>query len=230
MSLRTTAAFLYLFFLVQSPGMVGALTQTFTFGPDTPIYTDVLTFQKYGGNAADITSINISYDMDISGGQMIADNDSPTPQSFSIAFGADGSASSNDVTLLDTAFQPIFSNLSVTNSADLNLAPNSGDGALDFDPTPPDGTAVVGQSISGSGSQDVNALFYSQFAGGGTFDLAIDVSQVVDFGQSNGVEFAFAPVQAGGSVTITINLVPEPSVGLLSMIGIWLLAMRRRRP
>ena len=115
-------------------------------------------------------------------------------------------------------------------SADLNLAPNSGDGALDFDPTPPDGTAVVGQSISGSGSQDVNALFYSQFAGGGTFDLAIDVSQVVDFGQSNGVEFAFAPVQAGGSVTITINLVPEPSVGLLSMIGIWLLAMRRRRP
>lgn len=204
------------------------ITQTIDF-TGVPDFTETLVFDKFSGNASDILNINISYSLQIVGGLFIIDNDANSPATVTANFGAELSASSTDVTILNASFQPILGGLSALNTGTFNLAPNQGDGLNDFDGTGPDGATLVGTTQSSSGSGNVNSIFYSQYAGGGTFNVIAKAKQIGSLSFNSGIETATTPVSALGSVTITYTVIPEPSSLALVGLGTLGLALRRRR-
>jgi len=203
------------------------ITQTLSFS-GVPDFNSPLLFNKYAGNASDITNIKVSYSLTIKDGLFIVDNDANSPASVTANFGAGLNASSSDVNLLDASFNPIIAGVSAINSATYNLAPNVGDGPNDFDPTGPDGAMLVGTPQTSMGMGNVNSMFFSQYAGGGTFTINAKANQIGSLSFNSGIETATSPVNANGTITITYT-VPEPSSTALLGLAALGLAFRRRR-
>lgn len=225
------------------PLYVGSLSaQTITesqseqFGPGTPDYNTVLTFEKYSGPLSHIVDIQVTWSLSVSDGFLIIDNDELNAVSGSYDFGAELvlDAGSTTVTLTNDLLQPIFSNAIATNSGTFNLAGNVSDGGGDFDPTGPDGISINGQPESSNGGDSVNSLFHTQYVSGfggtagTTFDIALDNLEFLNISTGGAIEAFLSPVTSFGNVTVTYTLVPEPSVSLLSLIGIAFLFRRRR--
>ncbi len=222
-----------LFVAVIVVGVSGAaakadiITQTLPFGPEIPNFDQSLTFQQFHGNLADLVSVHVQLDMSISGGLLIVDNDAPLPAHVHVELGAHGSLSSIDVALLDIAFQPVTGTVNLSTGETFDLAPNVGDGPNDFDPSPPDGATHIGGVDSDSGAGFINPVFFAGYVGAGTFNILAHTTQLLDYGGVSGVELAYVPVTAEGSVTVTYTYVPEPASACL--LGIALLAARKRR-
>lgn len=203
------------------------ITQTIPFGPDIPDYTETLTFNQFNGLIADLISIEVSMELNVDGGLLIMDNDSPNNAHVDAHIGADGAIMSVDVALLDCAFQPVVANVMAETIQSFDLAPNIGDGANDFDPSPPDGAQLNGGAATDSDNGFVCNTFWGGYVGPGTFDIDANIDQFFDYGAVSGVEIGYTPVTADGTVTVVYNFVPEPAtIGLLVIGG---LAMLRRR-
>ena len=127
-------------------------------------FSQPLLFNKYAGNASDITKIEVTYSITIKGGQFVIDNDADSPATVTARFGAELQTDST-VPLLTSSFQPIVSNASATNSGTFNLAPNQGDGLGDYDGSGPDGAILAGQTVTKSDSGLVGSMFYGSYAG-----------------------------------------------------------------
>jgi hypothetical protein len=204
------------------------ITQTLNFS-GVPDFSQPLLFNKYDGPLDDLISVNVSYSITISGGQFIIDNDSESPASLTAEFGAGLGATSSDVTLLDSSFNPIISGVSVVNTGTYNLAPNEGDGLNDYDPSAPDGALLIGATLDATGGADVNSLFLSQYVGSGTYTINANTNQIGRLSFNSGIETATTPVFASGSITVTYTTVPEPSTTMLFGLAAAGLAFRRRR-
>ncbi|MBN8456409.1 MAG: PEP-CTERM sorting domain-containing protein [Verrucomicrobia bacterium] len=204
------------------------VTQTLYFS-GVPDFETPLVFSKYAGNASDIQNVSIDYDLTISGGQFVVDNDADTPAEVAVKFGARLDATSLQVTMLNHAFSAIINDVEATNQAQYLLTPNFGDGLNDYDPTPTDGAVLVGATVNEAGGDDVHPLFWSQYAGGGTFTVNVKASQIGSLSYNSGVETATTPVVANGSITVSYLVVPEVSSSVLLGISALGLAFRRRR-
>lgn len=203
------------------------IVQTKSYGPDNPNFLTSLVFDKYDGNLADLLSVTYTYTLNVSGGSLTLDNDASSSGTYNVQFGAQLQATSSQ-TLLDGSFNNIFNNAIASTSAAGTLAANVGDGAMDYDSTGPDGILIQGTSQTASGSADVNNAFLSQYIGSGTFTIDLGANQYSNLNTSSGIEYAFTPVTASGTVTVTYSVVPEPSAALLSLLG-GLVLFRRRR-
>ncbi|MDB4353924.1 PEP-CTERM sorting domain-containing protein [Akkermansiaceae bacterium] len=205
-------------------------SQTQAFGPSSLSFDDTLTFNQLNLNPADIISVSWSYSITVNGGQMVIDNDGTNPATVNAMFGGELDVTSTDVTLFDPAtFMPLIDGVSATTSGIFNLAANVGDTVGDYDPTGPDGATLLGQVSTTSGSASVDNSFWAQYLGTGLIDLDVSADAVASIGTVGGVEFAFTPATANGSLTLNVTAVPEPSSALLSMTGILALGLRRRR-
>ena len=205
------------------------ITQTETFS-GTPNLTQTLTFDEFDdqGGALTLLSVEVSVLLNVQGGALILDNDGEQAAAGSYEFGAKGDISSTDVSLLDSAFQPVTAEVQASTDGAFSLDANVGDGANDFDPTPPDGLQISGLSQSDSDFGFISTTLFSQYIGTGTFDVDADVIQWSDFGGVSGIEWAVTPVTANGNVTVVYNYVPEPATMSLLAIG-GLAVLRRRR-
>ncbi len=206
------------------------LMQTLTFGPNTPDFSEVMTFDQFDGIALeDVLSIEVKMAITVSGGTATVDNDGAAPTTVDIDFGTSGSISSPDVTLLDAAFDPVVAGVDVLAMASPMLAANDGDDPLAFnDDGGADNFTLPGTGGSDSDSGFINSLFWGDFLGGGTFEIEADLDSAFSVSGGSGVSGAFTPQSVEGNVMVTINFVPAPgSVALLGLGGF--VATRRRR-
>lgn len=201
--------------------------QTVNFGPDTPNFNEVLTFNQFNVDLADVESIKVKLQLDISGGSLTVDNDGVDPATVEVELGASASLSSLDVTLLNDMFQPVAADVDLSSMATFNLAPNDGDDDQNFDNDGgPDNGTLNGGMQSGMSMGFVNAAFWADYIGAGTFDISVDVLQLLDFGGVGGVSGGFTPTQAAGNVMIIVTIPAPASAGVL---GLGVLALGRRR-
>jgi len=217
--------------LFASVGASGdTITQTLPYC-GTPNFSQFLTFDEFddGGGMYTLQSIQVLMDMEVCGGALVLDNDGVDPASGTFEFGAKGDISSVDVSLLNASFQPVVAELEAWHSGGFSLDGNVGDGAGDYDPTPPDGMQYNGMTESDSGQGYIASSLFSQYIGTGTYDIEVELNQWSDFGGVSGIEWAVTPATANGEVTVIYDyLVPEPATfGLIAMGGLALLRRRR---
>jgi hypothetical protein len=200
-------------------------TQPFT---GVPNYNSVLPFNQYSGNPLDLVSIEVILHLDITGGQLIVDNDGAGVANVTnVELGATGALSSTDVIIVPGV------NAAASTLGNYVLAADNGDGPSNIDGTGPDGVVMLGQTQSDTDSQFINSgvwlLGNTGYLGGGVYGINVNVNNIINFGAAGGVEGGFSPVGAGGEVTVIYNVVPEPaSMALLALAGS-AMAIRRRR-
>ncbi|MDA7876586.1 choice-of-anchor E domain-containing protein [Akkermansiaceae bacterium] len=163
---------------------------TNTFEPNVLNFDETLIFDLINVAPADILSVEWCYSLTIDGGQLVVDNDSDESASVTAMFGADLDVSSSTQNLLDSGLQHIFSDVVSNTNARFALAANDGDSLGDYDPSGPDGTTILGEQVTTTGSGFVNSAFLSQYAGLGTFALEVDGNSVIDVSGGGGIEFA----------------------------------------
>jgi hypothetical protein len=203
------------------------IIQTIPFGPSTPNFNQVLTFNRYAGPASDLVQIEVRLSLNVSGGQLELDNDGADPASGTADLGASAGISSVDVPLVNNAFLPVVGNVAAATSSPFNIAGDDGDGA-GFQA----GGADYFNFLGGAGSDNdagfiANAVF-AAYAGGGTFNILVNATQIFDYGALGGISFAGSPVTASGEVTVIYKLIPTPGAAALLGLG-GLVAARRRR-
>ena len=204
------------------------ITQTETYS-GTPNLSQTFTFDEFDdlGGTLTLLSIQVLVELNIDGGQLVLDNDGVDPASGTYEFGAKSDISSTDVSLLDGALLPVTAELSALTTGVFSLTGNVGDGANDFDPSPPDGMQVNGGPLSDSDSGFISATLFAQYIGTSTYDVDLDATQWSDFGGVSGIEWAVTPVTADGEVTVIYNYIPEPAT--MSLLSIGGLALLRRK-
>lgn len=196
---------------------VGAeqIFQSLSFGPDTPNYSDTLTFDKFDdqGGTRVLLSVLVGMELDISGGWLGVDNDGQEQAIVDVDLGATGEVTSTDVTVFPAV------ETGASTQSNFLLDPDDGDGPGNVDLSPLDGATHSGGVAGDSTSKTILSTFYPEYIGTGTFDVLAEIDQILDFGGVGGVEGSFSPVTAGGSVTVTYNWAPVPEPSALALLG-----------
>jgi len=207
----------------------GQIMQTVDFGPTTPDFTVPLTFDKYNGNLSDLVSVKVKAFLEVTGGSATVDNDGAAATTVTIDFGTTLSLSSTDVTLLDGAFQPVVSDVDVLANQMFSLAANDLDDPTIFnDDGGPDNATLSGALGSDMDMGFINSAFFSEYVGGGTFDIVIDADTAFQISGGSGVAGAFTPQVASGNVMVIYEFIPAPSSLALFALG-GAVGIRRRR-
>ncbi|MEN6384409.1 MAG: choice-of-anchor E domain-containing protein [Phycisphaerales bacterium] len=198
----------------------------------TRYFGEIAQFDQFDSSLGNLNTIKIDVSANISGGQLIYDNDSSGPLSGTFEFGKVCSLTyTQDVSLHNSANQMIFDNGNVfaCNSSAFNLAPDDGDGRYNYDSNPPDGSIYYGGNLSFSATDYIGRTYWDKgskgFIGSGTFDIVYSVNQWINFiGNDLGekIEYYCSPnVEFQGSVTVTYSYdaVPEPCSFSLFLAG-----------
>lgn len=216
--------------LVSSAG-AATIMQTQTFGPNTPNYLSSLTFDKFDdlGGTLTLQSVKVKMSMSVFGGSATVDNDGVDPASVTIEFGASGSISSGDVSLLDTLFQPVISDVNVFTAGNFNLAANDLDPTNQFDnDAGPDNATLNVVPDSDMDMGFIAPSLHPQYIGaGGTFDIDVQIDTLFNILGEGGVAGSFVPVTAEGNVMVIYDYIPTP--GTLAIAGFAGIAAGRRR-
>ncbi len=202
------------------------IMQTRDYGPTTPNFTQLLTFDQYHGPLSDICEIKVKLQLEIEGGRLGVDNDGADPATVTVRLGATSAITSTDVTLLNSSFQPVTGTAEAFTQSVFNLAGDNGDGPGNIDISPPDGAVHFGGQASDMRMGLIHSLFWPGFVGPGTFDIRVNANQILDFGSVGGVEGEFTPVLARGNVMV-IYTIPDPAT--LAMLGLGAAAYLGRR-
>lgn len=181
-----------LFLPLSSLASAATSIETEVFGPATPNYNSILTFDKFDPGLGTLISVQVVMEVSVSGGSLTVDNDGIGPASVTVELGAEGNLSSLDVILLDSLLQPVVADVTASTGSIFNLDPDNGDGVGNVDGSSPDGAIHDGGNDTGSDSGFIIALAHPGYIGASqTFNVTAEIDQILDFGSVGGVEVHF---------------------------------------
>jgi hypothetical protein len=230
--MKKTLIILVMAFCLCGTAWATIITQTKNFS-GTPNMLGSSTFNQFDNTGGFIlNSVHVKLYLQATGGQLILDNDSNLPASGTFEFGAKGTISSTDVTLLNSSAQPIPGEVAALNSQGFNLEGNVGDGSGDYDPCAPDGLLYTGVTQDDAKSDFVWSAVWGLgakgFQGTGTYDIDYAINQWLTYGSIGGIEYAVNPVNANGYVEVSYDYtIPEPAT--ISLLGLGVLSLLRRK-
>ena len=217
------------------------IIQVQSFGPATPRYYPVLTFDKYTGNIADLTGISIELALYTSGGLGQVDNESGSPATVNVDFGTSGWLISGGTVLPPVLASPSTQVTAVT-SGSFILGPDDGDG-LGVQSGGSDYATLTGGTASNSLSGSVPTAGWSGYIGTGTFNIIGYIDTYLKVAGASGISQGSTPPIVSGDVTVTYHttgggaVTPEPaslvllasSLGSLGGLAGWRYRRRRRQ-
>jgi hypothetical protein len=222
--------------LLVTAGLASAvpppITQTQPFS-GIPSISGSLVFDKFDthGGTWILNSIQVTLNLETSGGEFRLDNDSTSPASGSFEFGAKGSISSTDVSLLNSSLIAIPGTVNAYHSGSFSLEPNIGDIEGDYDPSPPDGMLYNGATETDSKSGFVDDTLWAGYQGTGTYNINYEIIQWLNYGGIGGIEYAVTPVSASGYVEVIYDyyIIPEPATIVPLCTGGLILLLRKKK-
>ena len=188
------------------------------FGPDVPNFTQTVTLDKYTG-ASPLTGVKITLSLTVYDGRFEFDNDSDSAATVVVDLDVPAAMYSNDVTL------PSIMTVTDVYDQTVNLGANDGDNKRAIDVGGGDYESLNTGTITSSVVWNVSAANFAEYIGPGTFDVSINVSELLEITADRGVAFSTIPVLAEGFVSV--EYIPEPAtIAILALGGF---AVRKRR-
>jgi len=225
--------------LALSAGAASAaqIVQVKPFGPNTPNFSQNLTFNKFDAALGTLLSVKVQIDLSSEGGFLRLDNDGDQPAAGNAQLGSNVKISSMQVALVNNALQPsVGSGVTVATTAPFAIAGTDGDNTTTFDIGGTDYFELLGAAGSDMGMDTVSSLFHSQYIDAipdmvlATYVIAVNATQIFNYGAIGGIAFSGGPVTASGNVTVTYNYTPVPAPGAAGLAGLGgLLLVRRNR-
>lgn len=211
--------------LFAAAGDVSA--QTFFFGGE-PGYQETFSFDKYNGSDI-LDSVEIILSLDITGGEVIVDNDAPSNTFAMVFLGASAGISSTDVALLNDIGYLSVVDVSIFVGGMLNLYPDDGDGAGNFDAVGLDAKTYLGGTASDLNRGFIDTAALSEYQGPGSYNIQLDVGEIFNIMGGTNLESDSSPVATVGSLEViyTTSSVPEP--GTIALLCSGLALLRRRK-
>jgi hypothetical protein len=201
------------------------IVQKQPFSGGTSDFSQTVLFDKFNLSGP-LTSVEITFNLQITGGSLILDNDSDSNIYGTFEFGSLGSISSSQVNLPASSLinQVFYSQAFSLDANDLNDHKN------DYNPTPPDGITYNynGNNESGDVSGFVDDTFWDDYTGTGKYNITVDILPWIYCGDFDNLEyFAITPISTNGYVEVVYTYIPEPATITLFCAGI--LAFRKRK-
>lgn len=175
-----------------------------------------------------LTSVEISLEINVTGGQLEFDNDGQDGGSVTADFGVFSSVTSPDVALPAISANPFVSD-TFSLSGD---TPNGGADGPTFDGGQSGDTdfgTLDGAALSDS---DMSILLsgLAPFAGTGTVDFDVDTTTFVNFTGLSGLSSATSPANVDGEFNVKYHYTAVPTPASAALLGFGgLVAARRRR-
>jgi hypothetical protein len=220
---------------VAGSASAGVITQTKTFGVDRPNFSQDLMFDQFDdqGGTLTLNSIEVIVNLNVAGGSLKVDNDSPETAIGNVFFGAELLLTLT-VSMIDASSMNIIQvgDVKATGGQLISLLADDGDaevigGTPFFSYAGVDYGFYNGGSLSDGDSGFVNPTVFSQYIGTGQYKVTADTLQIADYSALGGVQAQIDPLFADGTVQIIYNFTPEPAT--LSMLLLGGLGLPRRR-
>lgn len=205
-------------------------TQNFGTVNNVPDYTESLSFNQFDPSLGTLLSVKVKLTLNVSGGALGVDNESPSVASGSASFGANATITGVGVTLLDNAFNPVTGAASAVNNYMYTLQPDDGDNPLAFDLGGTDSQTFNGLPASDMKMGFINPLFFAGFTGVGTYGIDVNATQVFTLTDASGISRFASPLIGDGNVMVIYEYEPIPAPGAMALVALGgLLVARRRR-
>ncbi|MBN1783072.1 DUF11 domain-containing protein [bacterium] len=166
-----------------------------------------LTFNKFNPALGTLTGVNVEMRLSTAGGQCGVDNDGALGGSAAIQFGTEGKLTSL-MPLVDASWQSILQQVRAYTEGTYSIAADNGDGAGNYDPTPPDWVLHTGGSDENTENGNINSGAIGSYIGTDTYVITAGIKTFYDFTGIGGADVLSSPPDAGGYVRVTYNYTP----------------------
>ncbi|OHB59437.1 MAG: hypothetical protein A2173_04965 [Planctomycetes bacterium RBG_13_44_8b] len=188
-------------------------------------FSQTVSFDKFNLTGS-LTSVEITFNLQITGGSLILDNDSDSNICGTLEFGSLGSISSSEVNLPASSLtnHVFYSQPFSLDANDLN------DNKAYYDPTPPDGMQYNGDNKSGNVQGLVDTMVWDTYIGTGKYDITVSILPWIDCGNFDNLQYCVVtPINTNGYIEVVYNYIPEPTtITLLAISALSFLTRKNR--